>query len=57
MEDFTICPYCGHAALSVKEVEIQEIDSDLLQIRPPEKLTEMECQDCGWFGAKPTGVH
>lgn len=51
-----ICPYCGHESLQERQVELQEIDGDLMRFKPPEKLTELECKECGWFGTRPEPI-
>lgn len=56
MHTMSLCPQCGCPSLELREVEIRELDSDLEALRPPEKVTEMECKECGWFGSKPHPV-
>lgn len=57
MQTLMLCPQCGHPSLDVKEVEIHELDQDFTAVKPPEKIQELECKECGWFGTKPHPIH
>jgi hypothetical protein len=46
------CPYCGQDAIKSREVEIQEIDAKMRLVKTPERLLELECGKCGWFGSQ-----
>lgn len=57
MQTLMLCPQCGQSALEVKDVEIRELDQDFASVKPPEKIQELECKSCGWFGTKPHPIH
>ena len=51
MGKYTLCPDCRMANIQALERTIQEIDPLQLVFRAPETLTELKCEECGWFAS------
>jgi uncharacterized Zn finger protein len=52
-----LCPQCGHPSLEVREAELEELEQEFSDVKPPEKLQALECKECGWFGTRPHPIH
>jgi predicted nucleic-acid-binding Zn-ribbon protein len=53
------CHYCGSSHIRTKELEIRSVNANTMKIKSSERVTELECKDCGWIGSLapiPAGV-
>lgn len=47
----TLCHYCGSSKVCTKELEIRSINASTMKIKSSQRVTELECKDCGWIGS------